>query len=81
MTFDRDGYSDPWTIQYEETIFVVNGQARLIVSESPGDREVFGNPGDLLVLPKGLTVQYGGDVGTRLLLSISPVNWRETTDD
>ena len=77
MTFDRPGYSDPWTVQYEETIFVIEGRARLVVVEPRGDREVLGEPGDLLVLPKGSTVRYGGDVGTLLLLSISPVNWRD----
>ncbi len=78
MTFDEPGHSDPWTVQYEETVFVVEGLARLVVVEPGGDRELVGNPGDLLVLPKGSTVRYGGDVGTRLLLSISPVNWRES---
>ena len=33
-------------------------------------------PGELVVLRKGATVQYGGLTGTRLLLSIAPVDWR-----
>jgi len=74
--FDHDGISDAWTVQYEETIFVVEGQARLVAIEADGDREIIGRPGDLIVLPKGSTVRYGAEVGTRLLLSISPVNWR-----
>lgn len=77
MVYDTDGHSDPWTIQYEETIYVIEGQARLIVVESGTDREVTGEPGDLIVLTRGTTVRYGAAVGTRLLLSISPVNWRE----
>jgi ethanolamine utilization protein EutQ (cupin superfamily) len=79
MVFDGEGESDPWTVQYEETIFVIEGQARLVAVEPDGDREIVGHPGDLIVLPKGSTVKYGADVGTRLLLSISPVNWREVT--
>lgn len=73
MVFHEDGYSDPWTLRYEETIYVVEGQVRL----REGEKLTVGDPGDLLVLPQGVTVEYGGSVGTRLLLSITPVNWRD----
>lgn len=77
MVFDRDGHSDPWTVRYEETIFVIEGQARLLAVEPDVEREIIANPGDVIVVPKGSTVRYGAEVGTRLLLSITPVNWRE----
>jgi ethanolamine utilization protein EutQ (cupin superfamily) len=76
MAFEQDGYSDPWTVQYEETIYVITGEARLIVHGDDGKRVLTAAPDQLLVLPKDSTVQYGGSVGTRLLLSISPVDWR-----
>lgn len=76
MVFERDEYSDPWTVQYEETIYVISGEARLVVMEDDGERALTAGPDQLLVLPKGSTVQYGGSVGTRLLLSISPVDWK-----
>jgi len=75
MTFDAGGQSDPWTLQYEETIFVVEGRVELTVLEET-TRTIAGETGELLVLPKGSTVQYGATPGTRLLLSISPVDWR-----
>lgn len=81
MVYDSDGHSEPWTLQYEETVYVIEGQVRLIAIENDTDREVTGNPGDLIVLPKGTTVRYGAAVGTRLLLSISPVDWRERSDE
>jgi ethanolamine utilization protein EutQ (cupin superfamily) len=80
MVFDSDGHSDPWTLRYEETIFVIEGQARLVAVDPDAERLIVGNPGDLIVVPKGSTVRYGAEVGTRLLLSISPVNWREVSE-
>ena len=77
MEFHSDEYSDPWTLQYEETIYVIEGRARLLVHEESGVRDVVANAGGLIALPKGSTVQYGGLIGSRLLLSISPVNWRD----
>ena len=77
MTYDQDGHSDPWTLVYEETMFVIEGEVRLRLVEDGGDRTLSAGPGELVVLPKGTTVCYGGEIGTRTLLSISPVNWRE----
>jgi ethanolamine utilization protein EutQ (cupin superfamily) len=77
MVFPTDGVSDPWTLQYEETIYVIEGRVRLAVVEVHGERTVTGEVGDLIVIPKGSTVRYGASVGTRLVLSISPVNWRD----
>lgn len=77
MEFHSDELSDPWTVQYEETIYVIEGRARLVVHEDGQVREVVGDAGSLIVLPKGATVQYGAPVGSRFLLSIAPVNWRD----
>lgn len=79
MTFDRPGFSDPWTLQYEETVYVLDGRTELRVISDGTEETLVGNPGDLIVLPKGTTLRYGADPGTRLLLSISPVNWRDLT--
>ena len=77
MTFDQTGHSDPWTLQYEESIYVLEGRVELLLVDEYGQHALLGDPGELLVLPKGTTVRYGASIGTRLLLSISPVNWRE----
>ena len=78
MTFDEPGHSDPWTLQYEETVYVLEGRAEFIVVEDGGDVRLNGDQGELIVLPRGTTVRYGAAPGTRLLLSITPVNWRES---
>ncbi len=80
MTFHDDGYSDPWTVQYEETIYVIEGQARLIILDGDNRKEFVGDRDELIVLPKGTTVQYGAKPATRLLLSIAPVHWREQAE-
>ena len=77
MVFNSDQPGEPWTLHYEETIFVIEGQLRLVVIEGASERTVAGQSGDLVVLPKGSTVRYAASTGTRLLLSISPVNWRD----
>jgi acyl-CoA thioester hydrolase len=76
MTFDEPGHSDPWTLQYEETVYVLDGRAEFLVVEDGVDVPLTGDTGELIVLPQGTTVRYGAVPGTRLLLSITPVNWR-----
>ncbi|MFC9354410.1 hypothetical protein [Arthrobacter sp. NPDC057013] len=76
MIFDGTEFSDPWTVQYEETIYVIEGQARLLVIDGENEESLIGDRDELIVLPKGTTVRYGAVPGTRLLLSIAPVNWR-----
>lgn len=75
MTFDRTGESDPWTVSYEESIFVVRGQAWLVQMKDGQEHRISAEPGELLVLQDGATVRYGGIEGTLLLLSIAPVDW------
>lgn len=73
MVFMEDFYSEPWELQYEESIFVIKGQLRI----REGDKVTVGDPGDLLVLPKGVMVEYSGEIGTEVVLSITPVHWRD----
>ncbi len=75
VEFPEGGHADPWTLHYEESIYVVAGRASLIAVDDEGETEVRAHEGELIALPKGVTVRYGGDPGTRLLLSIAPVNW------
>lgn len=75
MTFDVTGESDPWTLAYEESIYVVEGEAWFVELDGGSERTVRAAPGELVVIRTGSTVRYGGHQGTRLLLSIAPVNW------
>ncbi|MEU1595146.1 hypothetical protein ABZ468_20280 [Streptomyces sp. NPDC005708] len=76
MEFTETGASDPWTLRYEETIYVIAGHLELQVLGTDPELTVVGQVGDLLVLPEGTSVRYCAEKGTRLLLSITPANWR-----
>lgn len=80
MVFDEEGHSDPWTVQYEETVYVIDGQANFLVDCDEREEALNGDPGELIVLPKGTTLRYGAKPGTTLLLSISPINWRASLE-
>ncbi|MEV0225715.1 aspartate/glutamate racemase family protein [Streptomyces sp. NPDC050704] len=75
MTFPDGGYTDRWTLRYEESIYVISGEAALLVAGDEGEFPVRAGTGELIALPEGAVVRYGGEPGTRLLLSIAPVNW------
>ncbi|WP_020133589.1 aspartate/glutamate racemase family protein [Streptomyces sp. 351MFTsu5.1] len=75
MTFPDGGRTDPWTLRYEESIYVISGDASLLVVGDEGEFPVQAGAGELIALPEGATVRYGGEPGTRLLLSIAPVDW------
>jgi ethanolamine utilization protein EutQ (cupin superfamily) len=77
MEFTETGATEPWTLHYEETIFVLEGRLRLTLLAADGETVVDAGVGELLALPAGSTVLYEAQAGTRLLLSITPVNWRD----
>ncbi|MGW3953947.1 aspartate/glutamate racemase family protein [Streptomyces sp. NPDC004752] len=79
MTFPDGGYADPWRLEYEESIYVISGEASLLVIGDEGETDLRAGAGELIALPDGTTVRYGGEPGTRLLLSIAPVD-RATAD-
>lgn len=76
MVFQDSGHADPWTLQYEETAYVIEGRVHFIVENDGREEDLRADAGELVVLPKGTTVRYGATIGTLLLLSISPVDWR-----
>lgn len=78
LTFDEDGVSEAWTLPYEEVLYVAAGLATLMVG--PEDAapllEVVAHEGDVVVVPEGSTVRYGGTKGTRLFWSLVPQDWK-----
>jgi len=76
VEFTESGATDPWTLPYEETLYVIEGRLTLACD---GD-EVVGSPGDLITLERGTTVVYSGTAGTRLVFSLVPANWLETME-
>lgn len=75
MEFADGGHADPWTLQYEETIFVAAGELSLLVVNGDENDEIRAGAGELVAIDSGATVRYGGEPGTKLVLSIAPVDW------
>lgn len=77
MDFDTTGEAAPWTLAYEESVYVVRGEAWVVELDADGAevRTERATAGELIAICKGTTVRYGGETNTRLLLSIAPVNW------
>jgi len=74
VEFSETGATDPWTLPYEEALYVIEGRMTLTYD----DEQVVCEPGDLITLERGTTVVYSGTVGTRVLFSLVPANWRES---
>jgi len=73
ITFTESGATDPWTLPYEEVIYVIEGH----VTVHHDGRTIEGHVGDVLTLEKGITVVYEGTSGTRAFFALVPANWLE----
>ena len=79
MAFTERGESQPWTLSYEESVFALQGDTWLVELSEGGERTIPLPPHRLALIPRGTTVRYGGELGARLLLSIAPVHWQDST--
>ena len=76
VEFAETGAAEPWTLPYEETLYVIQGELTLTCD----GEKIVGNPGDLITLERGSTVVYAGTAGTRLVFSLVPANWLEAQE-
>lgn len=77
QVFLETGESEPWTLHYEESVYVVDGEAWIVEIGPDGERRTSAGAGSLTIIHPGTTVRYGGTAGTVLVLSISPVDWAD----
>lgn len=72
MHFSAEGgSSSPWTLAYEELIFVSSGRLRVHC----GDMTITGDPGDVISIPQGIEVVYEGEPHTVVFYALTPSNW------
>lgn len=76
VEFTETGATEPWTLPYEEVLYVVQGELTL----THGEEQVVAQAGDLVTLEKGATVVYAGTAGTRLVFSLVPADWLEAQE-
>lgn len=78
MAWDQDGSAGRFTVNYEEVIYVIEGQVTLTSYSKGADPEVIvALPGDVVTIPVGSDLDYSGTKGTRLFVVFSPLNWAE----
>lgn len=76
VRFPDGGRSEPWTLPYEETFYVIEGELSLHVD----GQTVVVPAGEVVTLEKGCTVEYEGTVGTVAFFCLVPANWLETVE-
>lgn len=73
VTFTETGATDPWTLPYEESFYVIEGEMTVILD---GER-ITARAGEVLTLERGVSVVYEGTEGTRAFFSLVPADWRK----
>jgi ethanolamine utilization protein EutQ len=66
-----DGELADWTLKYDEVLYVIEGVLEVI---SNGESFVAGT-GEVMVIPKGVTVTYRGERGTKVFFVLQPRDW------
>lgn len=69
MTWEKGSF--PWTLNYDEIDFVVDGQLEI----RKGSQVVVGNPGDVIHIPKGSEIFFGSPSFARVFYVTFPANW------
>jgi ethanolamine utilization protein EutQ (cupin superfamily) len=74
--FPEGGCTDPWTLPYEESFYVIEGRLTLHVETEGEDAgTVVADAGEVVALHRGSTVRYEGTPGTRAFYSLVPADW------
>jgi len=72
VRMDGTGELQNWTLQYDEVLFVVRGEAE--VEDSEGKR-VVGGPGEAILIGEGTTVTYRAKPDTLVFFVLNPRDW------
>lgn len=63
----------PWTLNYDEIDYVVEGQLSILI----GGKRVTAGPGEIILIPKGSSIQFSAEDKARFLYFVYPANWQE----
>lgn len=63
--------SFPWTLNYDEIDFVVDGQLEIRMD----NQVILGNPGDVIYIPKGSNIFFGSPSYAKVFYVAFPANW------
>ncbi|MBQ9968344.1 MAG: DUF861 domain-containing protein [Oscillospiraceae bacterium] len=62
----------PWTLDYDEIDYVISGSLTICY----GDHTVTAGPGELILIPKGSSIQFSVPEKARFLYVTYPADWQ-----
>ena len=68
---NADGELADWTLKYDEVLYIIEGGLEVI---SNGESFV-ARTGEVMVIPKGVTVTYRSEMGTKVFFVLQPRDW------
>ncbi len=74
MSFGRED-SFPWTLDYAEVDYVVEGVLRVEVADSSGTRSIEARVGDVVSIPKGSKIVFATPSRVKVFYVTYPANW------
>lgn len=66
----------PWTLHYDEIDYVIEGSLTIVY----GDHTVTAGPGELILIPKGSSIQFSVPDKARFLYVTYPADWQAQKD-
>jgi len=78
MTWDQGGSAGRYTVNYEEVVYVVEGEVTFTFYPEDAEPQVItGVAGDVITIVAGSNLDYSGTKGTKIFVVFSPLNWEE----
>ena len=71
MVMERTTF--PWTLNYDEIDYVIEGQLRILID----GKCVTAGPGEVILIPKGSSIQFSVKDKARFLYFVYPANWQQ----
>lgn len=68
------GRGEPWTLPYEEIVYVISG---VLTLHMEGAESVVIEPDEFATIEQGTTIIYEATPGTRALYALAPADWLE----
>ena len=63
----------PWTLNYDEIDYVVEGQLSILMN----GRRIMAGPGEIILIPRGSSIQFSVEGKARFLYFVYPANWQQ----
>ena len=71
MVMERTTF--PWTLNYDEIDYVIDGTLSILID----GKSVTAGPGEIILIPKGSSIQFSVKDKARFLYFVYPANWQE----